>query len=183
VFLATTAEERGLLGAEYYTENPIYPLETTVADINMDGLGVYGPTRDVSTFGDTQNTLLASLIELAQAQGRTYTPDPSPEAGRFFRSDHFALSKRGVPAMSFSPGDDLVNGGIPAGRAHREDYYEHRYHQPGDKWTPSMDFRGEALDVTLLYNLGRQLATSGWPQWQAQSEFRQIREESAGRRH
>jgi Zn-dependent M28 family amino/carboxypeptidase len=183
VFLATTAEERGLLGSEYYAANPIYPLETTVADINMDILGVYGPTRDVSTFGDTQNGLLADLTEAAQAQGRTYTPDPSPEAGHFFRSDHFSLSKRGVPAMSFSPGDDLVNGGVSAGRAHREDYYAHRYHQPGDEWTPEMDFRGEALDVTLLYTLGRKLATSGWPQWNVGSEFKEIRDQSAGQRH
>ena len=183
VFMATTAEERGLLGSEYYATNPIYPLETTVADINMDILGVYGPTRDVSTFGDTQNGLLADLTQLAQAQGRTYTPDPSPEAGHFFRSDHFSLSKRGVPAMSFSPGDDLVNGGVSAGRAHREDYFAHRYHQPGDEWTPAMDFRGEALDVTLLYNLGRKLATSGWPQWNEGSEFKEIRDRSAAQRH
>jgi Zn-dependent M28 family amino/carboxypeptidase len=183
VFLATTAEERGLLGAEYYAANPLYPLETTVADINMDVLGTYGPTKDVSTFGDTQNGLLADLMELAQVQGRTYTPDTSPEAGHFFRSDHFALSKLGVPAMSFSPGDDLVNGGVAAGRAHREDYYAHRYHQPGDEWTPAMDFRGEALDVTLLYNLGRKLATSGWPQWNAGSEFKEIRDKSVGQRH
>ena len=183
VFMATTAEERGLLGSEYYAANPVYPLETTVADINMDVLGVYGPTRDVSTFGDTQNGLLAALMEAAQAQGRTYTPDPSPEAGHFFRSDHFSFSKCGVPAMSFSPGDDLVNGGVSAGRAHREDYYAHRYHQPGDEWTPSMDFRGEALDVTLLYNLGRRLATSGWPQWNPGSEFKESRDASAGRRH
>ena len=183
VFLATTAEERGLLGSEYYAANPIYPLETTVADINMDILGTYGPTRDVSTFGDTQNGLLADLIEAAQAQGRTYTADPSPEAGHFFRSDHFSLSKLGVPAMSFSPGDDLVNGGVVAGRAHREDYYAHRYHQPGDEWTPAMDFRGEALDVTLLYSLGRKLATSGWPQWNGGSEFKEIRDKSASQRH
>ena len=183
VFMATTAEERGLLGSEYYATNPLYPLETTVADINMDIMGVYGPTRDVSTFGDTQNTLLADLAQLAQAQGRTYTPDPSPEAGHFFRSDHFELSKRGVPAMSFSPGDDLVNGGVSAGRARREDYFAHRYHQPGDEWTPAMDFRGEALDVTLLYNLGRKLATSGWPQWNEGSEFKEIRDRSAAQRH
>jgi Zn-dependent M28 family amino/carboxypeptidase len=183
VFLATTAEERGLLGSEYYATHPVYPLETTVADINMDILGVYGPTRDVSTFGEVQNTLLTELTQAAQAQGRTYTPDPSPEAGHFFRSDHFSLAKRGVPAMSFSPGDDLVNGGVATGRAQREDYYAHRYHQPGDEWTPSMDFRGEAQDVALLYNLGRKLATSGWPQWNAGSEFKEIRDASAGQRH
>jgi Zn-dependent M28 family amino/carboxypeptidase len=183
VFMATTAEERVLLGSEYYATSPIYPLETTVADINMDILGVYGPAKDVSTFGNVENTLLEDLVGLARAQGRSYTPDPSPEAGHFFRSDHFSLSKRGVPAMSFSPGDDLVNGGVSAGSAHREDYYAHRYHQPGDEWTSSMDFHGEALDVALLYSLGRKLATSGWPQWNAGSEFKEIREKSASRRH
>jgi Zn-dependent M28 family amino/carboxypeptidase len=183
VFMAVTAEERGLLGSEYYATDPVYPLETTVADINMDMLGVYGPTKDVSTFGKAENTLLDDLVELARAQGRSYSADPSPEAGHFFRSDHFSLSKRGVPAMSFSAGDDLVNGGASAGRARREDYNAHRYHQPGDEWTPNMDFRGEALDVTLLYGLGRKLATSGWPQWSAGSEFKEIREKSANQRH
>jgi Zn-dependent M28 family amino/carboxypeptidase len=183
VFMATTAEERGLLGSEYYATHPVYPLETTVADINMDILGVYGPTKDVSTFGETQNTLLADLTQAAQAQGRTYTPDPSPEAGHFFRSDHFSLSKQGVPAMSLSAGDDLVIGGVATGRAHREDYFAHRYHQPGDEWTPNMDFQGEALDVALLYSLGKKLATAGWPEWNAGSEFKEIRDRSASQRH
>ena len=183
VFMATTAEERGLLGSEYYATHPIYPLETTVADINMDIMGVYGPTRDVTTFGESQGTLVADLIQTAQAQGRTYTPDPSPEAGHFFRSDHFSLSKRGVPALSFSSGDDLVNGGTAAGRAHREDYFAHRYHQPGDEWTPAMDFRGEAQDVALLYTLGKKLATAGWPEWSTGSEFKEIRDQSASQRH
>jgi Zn-dependent M28 family amino/carboxypeptidase len=183
VFIATTGEERGLLGSEYYATNPVYPLETTVADINMDIMSVYGATKDVSTFGNAENTLLDDLVELARVQGRSYTADPSPEAGHFFRSDHFSLAKRGVPALSFSPGDDLVNGGVSAGRAHREDYFAHRYHQPGDEWTPSMDFRGEALDVKLVYNLGRKLATSGWPQWSAGSEFKKIRDKSESQRH
>jgi len=183
VFMANTAEERGLLGSEYYAVNPVYPLETTVANINMDVMGVYGPTKDVTTSGEVQNTLLADLTSVVQAQGRTYTPDPAPEAGHFFRSDHFSLAKRGVPALSFSAGDDLVNGGVSAGRAHREDYFAHRYHQPGDEWTPAMDFTGEALDVGVLYSLGRKLATSGWPQWSAGSEFKEIRDQSAAQRH
>jgi Zn-dependent M28 family amino/carboxypeptidase len=182
VFMATTAEERGLLGSEFYATHPTYPLETTVADINMDILGVYGPTRDVSDFGDGESTLLTDLVQAAQAQGRSYTPDPSPEAGHFFRSDHFSLAKRGVPSMSFSSGDDLVNGGVAAGRARREDYFAHRYHQPGDEWTPTMDFHGEAQDVALLYSLGKKLATSGWPQWKAGSEFKEIRDQTASQR-
>jgi Zn-dependent M28 family amino/carboxypeptidase len=182
VFMAVTAEERGLLGSEYYAANPVYPLETTVADVNLDILGVNGPTRDISVFGDAQSTLLTDLVKLAQTQGRTYTPDPSPEAGHFFRSDHFSLSKRGVPAISFAAGDDLVNGGTAAGRARREDYYAHRYHQPGDEWTPEMDFHGAAQDVSLLFKYGKELATSGWPQWNTGSEFKEARDKSADQR-
>lgn len=183
VFLAVTAEERGLLGSEYYATHPIYPLETTVADINMDVMSVDGPTRDVSAAGEIQNTLLSDLIEAARSQGRTYTPDPSPEAGHFYRSDHFSLSKLGIPALSFEPGEDLAQGGKEVGRARREDYYAHRYHQPGDEWTPEMNFKGEALDVALLYDLGRKLATAGWPQWNRGSEFKEIRDKSAALRH
>ncbi len=183
VFMAVTGEERGLLGSEYYARNPVYPLETTVADLNMDALGVYGPTRDVSVAGDPQNTLLTDLIDAAKAQDRHYTPDPALEAGHYFRSDHFSFAKLGVPALSVESGEDLVTGGVAVGHAKHEDYNAHRYHQPGDEWTPSMDFQGEAKDVALLYSLGRKLATAGWPQWNSGSEFKEVRDTSAARRH
>jgi Zn-dependent M28 family amino/carboxypeptidase len=178
VFLAVTAEEKGLLGSEYYAANPLYPLATTVADINMDMLGLNGPTKDFSAMG--ANTLVDDIIAAGREQGRTFAPDPTPEAGHFYRSDHFPLSKAGVPATSFSAGDDLVNGGKEKGVALREDFNAKKYHQPKDEWSPSLDFSGEAQDVTLLYKVGRSLATSNeWPQWKADSEFKALREKSA----
>jgi Zn-dependent M28 family amino/carboxypeptidase len=181
VFLAVTAEEKGLLGTEYYATHPLYPLETTVADINMDHLGLFGVTRDVSTSGT--NTLVDEIEAAAAKQGRTLSPDPRPEAGSFFRSDHFPLSKVGVPAVSFRPGDDLVNGGKAKGVALREDFNAKKYHQPKDEWSEALDFSGEALDVTLIYNVGRSLADSTrWPEWKAGSEFKAVRDRSAQKR-
>jgi Zn-dependent M28 family amino/carboxypeptidase len=181
VFLAVTAEEKGLLGSEYYAAHPLYPLQTTVADINMDHLGLFGPTRDISTSGT--NTLVDEIAAASRKQGRTLSPDPRPEAGSFFRSDHFPLSKVGVPAVSFRPGDDLVNGGKAKGVALRDDFNAKKYHQPKDEWSESLDFTGEALDVTLLYEVGRSLADSArWPEWKAGSEFKAIRDRSAQRR-
>jgi Zn-dependent M28 family amino/carboxypeptidase len=181
VFLAVTAEEKGLLGSEYYATHPLYPLETTVADINMDMLGLLGPTRDFSTSGT--NTLVDEIEAAGKKQGRTLSPDPRPEAGSFYRSDHFPLSKVGVPAVSFRPGDDLVNGGKAKGVALREDFNAKRYHQPKDEWSEALDFTGEALDITLIYSVGRSLADSTrWPEWKTGSEFKAIRDQSASRR-
>ena len=181
VFMAVTAEEKGLLGSEYYATHPLYPLETTVADINMDHLGLFGVTRDFSTTGT--NTLVDELAAAGAKQGRTLSPDPRPEAGSFFRSDHFPLSKVGVPAVSFRPGDDLVNGGKEKGVPLREDFNAKKYHQPKDEWNETLDFTGEALDVTLIYNVGRALADSTrWPEWKAGSEFKAARDQSALRR-
>ncbi|MEP7243961.1 MAG: M28 family metallopeptidase, partial [Gammaproteobacteria bacterium] len=178
VFLAVTAEEKGLLGSEYYASNPVYPLETTVADLNMDMLGLNGPTKDFGAMG--ANTLVDDIIAAGREQGRTFAPDPTPEAGHFYRSDHFPLSKVGVPATSFEPGDDLVKGGKEKGVALREDFNAKKYHQPKDEWSASLDFSGEAQDVALLYKVGRKLATSSeWPQWKADSEFKALRDKSA----
>ena len=181
VFLAVTAEEKGLLGSEYYATHPLYPLETTVTDINMDDLGLFGPARDFSTFG--ANTVVDEIAAAGAQQGRTLSPDPKPEAGSFYRSDHFPLSKVGVPAVSFKSGDDLVNGGKKKGVMLREDFNAKKYHQPKDEWSPDLDFTGEAQDVTLLYNVGRSLANSTrWPEWKAGSEFKAVRDQSAQRR-
>jgi Zn-dependent M28 family amino/carboxypeptidase len=181
LFLAVTAEEKGLLGTEYYASNPLYPLETTVADINMDSLGTRGPTRDFGTIG--ANTLVDEFVSAARKQKRKLAPDPRPEAGSFYRSDHFPFSKAGVPAVSFSSGEDLVNGGKEKGAALREEFTAKKYHQPKDEWSESLDFTGTANDVVLLYNVGRALANSGrWPEWKAGSEFKALRDESADKR-
>ena len=183
MFMAVTAEEKGLLGSEYYATTPLYPLATSVADINMDGAAVDGPARDISTSGDAALTLQDDLIAVAKAHGRSFTPDSRPEAGRFFRSDHFSFAKQGLPALSFGSGLDLVKGGVAAGKAADEAYTRDRYHQPADQFDPRWDLSGMAQDLTIGYELGRELANSReWPEWKAGSEFKAIRDKTLAMR-
>jgi len=183
MFLAVTAEEKGLLGSEYYAAHPLYPLATTVADLNMDALSVSGPARDFSASGDAPLTLQDDLAAVGRTQGRTYSPDPQPEAGRFFRSDHFPFAKVGVPAISLKSGEDLVKGGRAAGEAAGKDYVTNRYHQPADEWRADWDLTGLAADLTLLYDLGAKLANSAeWPSWKPGSEFKAERDKTADAR-
>ena len=183
VFLAVTAEEKGLLGSEYYATHPLYPIAKTVADLNMDALAPDGAARDVSTSGSGKVDLEDRLSADAQKEGRRFEPDMEPEKGHFYRSDHFSFAKVGVPGMSLESGEDLYAGGEAAGRAFRADYVAHRYHQPADEWSPNWDLRGEAIDVGLLYTLGRELADSdAWPQWRAGAEFKAIRDQTADQR-
>ena len=183
VFLNVTAEEKGLLGSEYYAANPLYPLATTVADINMDALDPTGPARNFSQSGSAQSDLLDALIEQAKKAGLAFSPDPHPETGGFFRSDHFPFAKRGVPALSFGSGDDLVAGGKAAGDVARRDYVSKRYHQPGDEWEASWTFAGMSHDLPVLYRLGSELANSQkWPDWSKDSEFRATRDATSAQR-
>ncbi len=184
VFLAVTAEEKGLLGSEYYAANPLYPLATTVADLNMDALSPTGPARDFTTSGDGKVSLQDDLVAALKAHGRTFTPDPAPEAGHFFRSDHFPFAKRGVPAISIGSGEDLINGGVAAGKAYGERYVKDMYHQPADEWSDDWDLSGMTTDIGLLYGLGLDLANSSrWPEWQAGSEFKATRDATAAQRN
>lgn len=183
LFLALTAEEQGLLGSEYYAEKPLYPLGRTVGVLNMDALGVDGPTRNFTISGSARLGLLDLLTEEAKARGRDYAPDPHPEAGYFFRSDHFSFAKRGVPAISFDPGDDLVTGGRARGEAVAAAYRADRYHQPADEWRADWDLTGLVQDVALLKAVGDRLANGAdWPNWAEGSEFRPIRDQSAAER-
>jgi len=183
VFLAVGAEEKGLLGTEFYVANPIFPLSKTVAVINTDSMGVYGPARNFSISGTARLELLDRLIAEAARQGRSFTPDPRPEAGGFFRSDHFPFAKRGVPAISFRSGNDLVTGGIARGDALSADYTAKRYHQQDDEYQPGWDFSGIVQDAQLLHAVGRGLANStAWPNWSTDSEFRAVRDQSTGER-
>jgi Zn-dependent M28 family amino/carboxypeptidase len=183
VFLALTAEEKNLLGSEHYASRPIFALESTAAVLNMDGGNVGGPTRDVAVAGDGKVTLQNDLAAAAERQGRRLSPDPQPQAGSFFRSDHFPFAKSGVPAISFRAGLDRVEGGIAAGQAAYADYVATRYHQPADEWSERWDLRGFVQDLDLLYALGRQLANSrAWPQWLDGSEFKARRDATAGQR-
>src|SRR6478609_9560778 len=166
VFLAVTAEEKGLLGSEYYAQNPLFPVAKTAGVINTDGGSIYGPAKNFTISGNAKLGLLDMLIAEGKKQGRYYSPDPHPEAGHFYRSDHFSFAKVGVPAISFGDGDDLVNGGIKRGEALNAEYVEKHYHQPSDEWSPTWDFRGMAEDANLLHMLGRDLANSrAWPDW------------------
>jgi Zn-dependent M28 family amino/carboxypeptidase len=183
VFLAVTAEEKGLLGSEYYASHPLYPLATTVAVINTDALSPGGVARNFSISGTAKLDLLDDLVAVAKKHGEYFTPDPHPEAGGFFRSDHFSFAKRGVPALSFESGNDLVDGGKAAGEAQAETYTRDHYHQPSDEWQASWSFIGMAHDLGMLHDLGAQLADSRqWPDWSADSEFRAIRDRSAAER-
>lgn len=183
VFLAVTAEEKGLLGSEYYAGKPLYPLATTVAVINMDGMSPFVPSRDYGIYGTAKLGLLDDLKQVAGDWKLRYTPDPKPEAGSFFRSDHFSFAKRGVPAISYSAGQDWDVGGVAAGKAAEDDYVAHRYHQQADEWKPEWTFAGAARDLQVLYALGMQLADSRqWPDWSSDSEFRAIRDKSAAER-
>ncbi|WP_373924740.1 M28 family metallopeptidase [Duganella sp. CY15W] len=183
VFLAVTAEEKGLLGSEYYASNPVYPLATTVGVINMDALSPYGPTHNFTISGSAKLDLLDQLVAKAKQWNLVYAPDPKPEAGHFFRSDHFPFAKKGVPAISYGSGDDMVDGGLEAGNKIEEAYVTNNYHQPSDEWSANWPFTGMAHDLGMLYSLGRDLADSkDWPNWSKDAEFRAARDASAAKR-
>ncbi len=177
VFLAVTAEESGLLGAHYYAENPVFPLAQTVGGINMDAFQVAGPARDVTVVGQGKSQLDAYLEAALKSDGRVSTPDSNPAAGYYYRSDHFAFAKRGVPMLYIDGGEDLVEGGRAAGAAVAADYTQNRYHGPKDEFNENWDWSGVMGDLQLYYRIGRSLATStSWPNWNPGDEFRGIRD-------
>jgi Zn-dependent M28 family amino/carboxypeptidase len=151
--------------------------------LNTDSMGVFGPARDFSISGTARLGLLDVLVAEGQRQGRSFTPDPHPESGGFYRSDHFPMAKVGVPAVSFKSGLNLVNGGVARGEAIAKEYTTKRYHQPDDEYMPSWDFSGIVSDGKLLHAVGRDLANSNaWPNWSQDSEFRATRDRSAAER-
>lgn len=179
VFLAVTAEESGLLGAYYYAANPVYPLAQTVGGVNMDAFQIAGPSRDVTAVGLGKSQLDRFLETALKADGRTITPDPTPEAGYYYRSDHFAFAKLGVPMLYVDGGEDLITGGREAGAKVAADYRENRYHGPKDEFNEGWDWSGVMADLQLYYRLGRMMAMStSWPTWNEGDEFRGIRDES-----
>jgi Zn-dependent M28 family amino/carboxypeptidase len=179
VFVALTAEESGLLGSAYYGENPVYPLAKTVGGANMDALAMYGPAKDVIVIGPGKSQLDGYLTAALKRQGRTATPEPTPEKGFYYRSDHFSLAKHGVPMVYFETGQNLVKGGLAAGQAAAKDYEENRYHAPSDEYDPNWDWSGVQQDVGLYYMIARDLADGrDWPNWTPGDEFRAIRDKS-----
>jgi Zn-dependent M28 family amino/carboxypeptidase len=179
VFLAVTAEESGLLGSRYYAENPVFPLARTVAGINMDSLNMAGPTRDFVASGAGKSELDRTLLEVLQRRGVRLSPDPSPEAGYYFRSDQFSFARQGVPFIYGRGGEDLVNGGTAAGRAWSQEYRASRYHQPGDEFLTTWDWQGALNDLEIYYEVMNRLANGrDWPNWIEGDEFRAIRDRS-----
>ena len=179
VFLAVTAEESGLLGSEYYGANPVFPLARTVGGVNMDALSLAGPARDVTVVGGGKSQLDAYLAQVLEAEGRVATPDPTPEKGYYYRSDHFSFAKRGVPMFYVDGGEDLVEGGREAGKAWASNYTRNLYHGPDDEYDPNWDWSGALADLRIFYRLGRVLAESAdWPNWHEGDEFRSVRDES-----
>jgi Zn-dependent M28 family amino/carboxypeptidase len=180
VFLAVTAEESGLLGSKYYAENPIYPLNTTAGGVNMDGLNVFGRTRDITVIGKGQSNLETMLDSEAQKQGRILMAEPTPEKGSYYRSDHFSFAKFGVPMLYFDSGEDMIEGGKEAGRRISEDYITNRYHKPQDEFDPNWNWDGAVEDLLITFALGRHMGNGkDWPAWNAGSEFKSIRDKSA----
>jgi Zn-dependent M28 family amino/carboxypeptidase len=183
VFLAVTAEEKGLLGSEYYATHPLYPIGKTVADLNVDAWLPDGRQKDFTVRGTAKLDLVDDVIAAGKAQGRYFVPDPHPETGGFYRSDHFPFAKAGVPAISFSPGLDLVNGGTARGEALSKEFNAKHYHQPSDEWHADWDWSGVAENAALLHQVGLKLANSReWPNWGADSEFRAARDATAAER-
>ena len=179
VFIALTAEEKGLLGSEYYAANPVFPLDHTVGGLNIDVPQVAGPARDVTVIGEGKSELDAFLARALAVSGRYASADPTPQAGLYYRSDHFSLAKRGVPMLYLKSGEDFVIGGKAAGAAWQEDYTQNRYHQPDDEFDPKWDWNAVEPDLELEYRLGRMLAEStSWPEWAKGDEFRRIRDAS-----
>lgn len=178
VFLAVTAEEQGLLGSEYYSQNPIFSLDKTVAAINMDALGVHGRMKDLTVVGFGQSELDEYAEEAAKTQGRYIKPDPNPGTGSFYRSDHFNFAKVGVPALYAKGGYEHIEKGVAYADEKRNSYTKIHYHQPSDSFDPeAWDLSGMVEDTQLFYLIGRRLGNENtFPQWKEGSEFKSIRE-------
>ena len=179
VFLAVTAEEQGLLGAAYYAANPVFPLANTVGGVNMDAIRMYGRARDITVVGGGKSELDDYLDAALAIVGRRATPEPTPEKGFYYRSDHFEFAKRGVPMVYLDDGEDLYDGGIAAGKAKAEAYTNNAYHGPNDEFQEDWPWDSFVADVQLYYLIGRMLAESeDWPNWLPGDEFRAIRDRS-----
>ena len=179
LFLAVTAEEKGLLGAKYYAANPLYPLNKTLANINMDGVNQWGRTKDITMVGDDNSTLIDVLRETAAAQGRKVNPDAEPEKGFYYRSDHFEFAKVGVPALYTDSGTDFIGKDPQYSKQKRDEYTEKDYHKVSDEIKPDWDLSGAVEYAQLHSIIGYRVAQGEkYPEWKAGSEFKAKRDES-----
>ena len=183
LFLAVTLEESGLLGSAYYAENPTIPMNQIVAGLNMDGMLPVGPTKDMVVVGYGASELEDLLKEHLDETGRVIVPDPNPQAGYFYRSDHVSFAKKGVPMLYADGGVDKVDGGVAAGKAIGDTYTAQRYHKPMDEYDADWDLSGMEEDIKALYSVGLKIAQSdAWPTWYPGNEFEAIRQASLAER-
>jgi Zn-dependent M28 family amino/carboxypeptidase len=181
LFLSVTAEERGLLGAKYYAENPLYPLRDTLADINMDGLNQWGKSKDVRVIGLGNSTLDDVAEEVAKSQGRVLIADAEPEKGFYYRSDHFEFAKQGVPAFYPKHGIDIVGKPDGYGLQKEKEYTANDYHKVSDEVKPDWDMAGAAEDLQLYLQIGYKVAEADkFPEWKPGAEFKAKREAMMG---
>jgi Zn-dependent M28 family amino/carboxypeptidase len=176
LFLAVTAEEKGLLGAKHYATHPLYPLERTLANINIDGVNVWGRTRDLGLVGVGQSTLEDVLKRFVEAEGRKLLPEAEPEKGYYYRSDHFEFAKVGVPALYTDEGIDYIDKPADFGKTKRAEYIDKDYHKVSDEIKPGWDLSGAVEDIRLLFQVGQAVADgTETPQWKGGSEFKNVR--------
>jgi Zn-dependent M28 family amino/carboxypeptidase len=177
LFLLVTAEEQGLLGSEYYAVTPVYPLTKTLANINVDGVNQWGRTKDITVVGIGASDLDDCLRDAAADQSRTLRPDPEPEKGFYYRSDHFNFAKQGVPALYTDTGVEFVGKPAEYSQQKRDEYNKKDYHQPSDEVKADWDLTGAAEDTTLLLAVGYRVANADkFPEWKPGNEFRAKRE-------
>lgn len=177
LFLAVTAEEQGLLGSQYYAEHPIYPLNKTVADLNMDALGNYGRTKDFVITGLGQNDLENYVDSITRQNGESIRGDMNPSSGGYFRSDHFSFAKVGIPALDLHNGVESLDQDTASTRKQREEYGEKHYHQPSDEYSPNMNAAGMVQTTRLLFEVGYKLSNEKtFPGWKPGSEFKAARD-------
>lgn len=181
LFMAVTAEESGLLGSRWYGENPVFPLRKTVANLNMDYIaaGTVGPTRDVALVGFGNSELDKYLADAVAEQGRVVVPEPFPEKGFYYRSDHFSFARVGVPALFLNRPTDSTEHDKTWAEARLDAYFARDYHKPSDEYDPAWDLRGAVQEVQVLYAIGSALAANrDFPRWSPGVEFKAIREKT-----
>ena len=177
LFLSVTGEEQGLLGSEYYARNPLYPLAKTLANINIDGLQLSGPSLDIQVVGYGNSTLDDLAAGILARTARMLVPETDPEKGSFYRSDHFEFAKVGVPAFYTKSGLQILGRPADYGRMRRDEYVAHDYHKVTDEIKPWWDLYGAALDADLLFQMGLQVAQGdAWPEWKPGCEFKSRRD-------
>lgn len=183
LFLAVTLEESGLLGSAFYAESPTVPMNQIVAGLNMDGMLPIGPTKDMVVVGYGASELEDLLKAQLDATDRVIVPDPNPQAGYFYRSDHVSFAKKGVPMLYADGGIDKRDGGVAAGKAIADTYTAQRYHKPMDEYSEDWDLSGMQEDITALYTVGLNIVQSdAWPTWYEGNEFEAIRQASLAER-